>query len=80
MRKILALSGLVLGFLILAGNVLAAGEVVIVTSFPKELFETYKREFEARNPYITITVKSKKTSAAVAYIRETAFKLDSDIM
>ena len=80
MKKIFVLSGIMLSFLIMAGNVLAAGEVVIVTSFPKELFETYKREFEARNPGVTVAVKSKKTSAAVAYIRETASRPDSDIM
>ncbi|MEX0802487.1 MAG: hypothetical protein WD688_04105 [Candidatus Binatia bacterium] len=27
-----------------------AKEVVIVTSFPKELFETYKKTFEAKHP------------------------------
>lgn len=69
-----------LGLFILAGNALANSELVIVTSFPKDLFETYKKAFEVKHPDITIVVKSKKTSAAVAYIRETASKPDSDIM
>ena len=37
----------------------SAGEVVVVTSFPKELFETYKREFEAKHPDVTVVVKSE---------------------
>ena len=32
----------------------AAKDVVIVTSFPKELFETYKKAFELKNPGITV--------------------------
>jgi ABC-type Fe3+ transport system substrate-binding protein len=74
------LLSLLIGLFILAENTLAASEIVIVTSFPKELFEGYKKAFETRYPEITVVVKSKKTSAAVAYIRETASKPDSDIM
>ena len=70
-----------LALFIMTENTLAAtSEVVIITSFPKELFETYKKAFETKYPEITVVVKSKKTSAAVAYIRETASKPDSDIM
>ncbi|MBM3242233.1 extracellular solute-binding protein [Candidatus Poribacteria bacterium] len=69
-----------IGLLILAENTFAASEVVIVTSFPKELFEGYKKAFEAKYPEITVVVKSKKTSEAVAYVRETASKPDADIM
>ena len=71
---------ILLGSFILLENALAANEVVIVTSFPKDLFEGYKKAFENKHPDITVVVKSKKTSAAVAYIRETASKPDSDIM
>ena len=35
-----------------------AKEVVIVTSFPKELFETYKKTFEAKNPGINVVINS----------------------
>ena len=61
-------------------SVYANDEVIIVTSFPKDLFEAYKEAFEAKYPGITVVIKSKKTSAAVAYIRETASKPDSDIV
>lgn len=56
-----------------------AKEVVIVTSFPKELFETYKKTFEAKHPGITVVVNSKQTNAGVTYIRETKAKPDADI-
>lgn len=80
MKRAFALLGIVLGILIITGDALAADEVVIVTSFPKELFEAYERAFETRYSGITVVIKSKKTSAAVAYIRETASRPDSDIM
>lgn len=58
----------------------ATKEVVIVTSFPKELFETYKKAFEARYPGVTVVVKQKQTTEGVTYIRETASKPEADIM
>ena len=56
------------------------GEVAVLTSFPKELFETFKREFEARHPDVTVVVKSKPTSAIVAYVQETGERPDSDLV
>ena len=56
-----------------------AEEVVIVTSFPKDLFETYKSAFESSYPDTELVFRSKKTSAAVTYIRETAKRPNSDI-
>ena len=58
----------------------ATKEVVIVTSFPKELFETYKKAFEAKYPGVTVVVKQKQTTEGVTYIRETAVKPEADIM
>ncbi len=55
-------------------------EVVIVTSFPKELFETYKKAFEAKFPGLTVVVQQKPTTQGVTYIRETASKPEADIM
>lgn len=57
----------------------SAKEVVIVTSFPKELFENYKKAFEAKNPAIKVTINSKPTPAGVTYIRETRTKPEADI-
>lgn len=56
-----------------------AKEVVIVTSFPKELFENYKKAFEIKNPAIKVTINSKPTPAGVTYIRETRTKPEADI-
>jgi len=47
-----------------------AQQVVIVTSFPKELTEAYKKAFEAKNPGLKVEILNKPTSAGVAYIRE----------
>lgn len=57
----------------------AAKDVVIVTSFPKELFETYKKAFEAKNPGINVVINSKQTNAGVTYLRETRAKPEADI-
>ncbi len=74
------LLGMILSILVTAQDAQAAGEIVIVTSLPKDLFETYTKAFESRYPGTKVVVKSKKTSAAVAYIRETASRPDSDIL
>ena len=58
----------------------ATKEVIVVTSFPKELFETYKKAFEAKYPGVTVVIKQKQTSEGVTYIRETASKPEADIM
>jgi ABC-type Fe3+ transport system substrate-binding protein len=57
----------------------SAKDVVIVTSFPKELFETYKKAFELKNPGITVVINSKQTNAGVTYLRETRAKPEADI-
>lgn len=55
-------------------------EVVVVTSFPKELFETYKKAFETKYPGVTVVVQQKPTTQGVTYIRETASKPEADLM
>jgi len=69
---------LVLALFLFAPSVFAK-ELVIVTSFPKELFETYKKAFEAKNPGIKVVVSNKPTPAAVTYVRETRAKPEADI-
>jgi len=46
------------------------GPLVLVTSFPKSLFNRYKEAFEKQHPEVTIFVRSKKTSAAITFIQE----------
>ncbi|MFN7087099.1 MAG: ABC transporter substrate-binding protein [Burkholderiales bacterium] len=48
----------------------AQQQVVIVTSFPKELTEAFKKAFEAKNPGTKVEILNKPTPAGVAYIRE----------
>ena len=57
----------------------SAKDVVIVTSFPKELFETYKKAFELKNPGITVVINAKQTNAGVTYLRETKAKPEADL-
>ena len=57
----------------------ATKELVIVTSFPKELFEAYKKAFEAARPGVRVVVKPQQTNAAITYLRETRAKPDADI-
>jgi phosphoglycerate transport regulatory protein PgtC len=46
-------------------------QVTVITSFPKELTEAYKKAFEAKNPGAKVEILNKGTPAAVAYVRET---------
>ncbi len=57
-----------------------AGTVAVVTSFPKELTEAYKKAFEARNPTIKIEILNKNTTAAIAYIKELPIGQRPDVM
>jgi phosphoglycerate transport regulatory protein PgtC len=58
---------------------LRADTVTIVTSFPKELTDAYKKAFESRNPGSTVEILNKGTSAGIAYVRESAAGNKPDI-
>jgi ABC-type Fe3+ transport system substrate-binding protein len=65
---------------LLAGAAAAGSkEVIVVTSFPKELFEGYKKAFEAKHPGVTLVVNAKQTNAGVTYLQETKAKPAADI-
>lgn len=70
---------LVLVALALAAVPAAASEVVVVTSFPKELFEAYKKAFEAATPGVRVVVKQQQTNQGVTYLRETRARPDADV-
>jgi ABC-type Fe3+ transport system substrate-binding protein len=74
MNRPLPIKWIYLAWFALAGlfalPALAQQQVVIVTSFPKELTEAYKKAFESRNPGIRVEILNKPTPAGVAYIRE----------
>jgi phosphoglycerate transport regulatory protein PgtC len=49
-----------------------AQTVSVVTSFPKELTEAYKKAFEAKNPGMKLEILNKNTVAGIAFVRELA--------
>jgi phosphoglycerate transport regulatory protein PgtC len=54
-------------------------EVVVLTSFPKELFEGYRQAFEGEHPGVRVVVKQQQTNQGVTYLRETRARPDVDI-
>jgi phosphoglycerate transport regulatory protein PgtC len=71
-RALRSVSLQVILVLLFAGvsRVASADQVVIVTSFPKELTATYKKAFEAKYPAIKVEILNKGTTAGIAYVRE----------
>jgi ABC-type Fe3+ transport system substrate-binding protein len=57
----------------------ATREVVVLTSFPKELFEAYKEAFERKTSGVKVVVKQQQTNQAVTYLRETRARPEVDV-
>ena len=77
MKKILAMF---VAFLLFTSNSFAnSGDVVIVTSFPKDLSGKFKAAFEKKYPGITVEVVGKKTTAGIKYIQETSSNNGTDL-
>jgi len=57
--------------LALATTPALAGTVTVITSFPKELTQAYKADFEKENPSIKLEVLNKNTVSGIAYVNET---------
>ena len=53
--------------------------VTVVTSFPKELTEAYKKAFEAKSPGTKLEILNKNTTAGIAFVRETAVGSRPDV-
>ncbi len=49
-----------------------ADTIAVVTSFPKELTEAYKKAYEKKYPNDKVEILNKGTSAGIAYVREQA--------
>ncbi|HEY8605659.1 MAG TPA: extracellular solute-binding protein [Noviherbaspirillum sp.] len=47
-----------------------AAPITIITSFPKEITDAYKKAFEAKYPDIKVEVLNKNTTASLAFIKE----------
>ena len=66
---------LILAILPLCTALMTAGAgaqqtVTVVTSFPRELTEAYKKAFEAKHPGTKVEMLSKNTTAGIAFVRE----------
>lgn len=70
---------LTVALLLPAGALAQANQVVVLTSFPRELFEAYKAAFERANPGWSLVVVSKPTTAGITQIRERAGRPDVDV-
>ncbi|MCY7387341.1 MAG: extracellular solute-binding protein, partial [Burkholderiales bacterium] len=47
-----------------------ADTISVITSFPKELTEAYKKAYEAKYPADKVEILNKNTAAGIAYVRE----------
>jgi phosphoglycerate transport regulatory protein PgtC len=47
-----------------------ADTITVVTSFPKELTEAYKKAYEKKYPNDKVEIQNKGTSAGIAFVRE----------
>ena len=54
-------------------------QLIIVTSFPKDLTKQFKKAFEKKNPGVKVEMLKKKTTAGIKYIQETASNNNSDM-
>jgi len=55
------------------------GKLVVVTSFPKDLTNAFKKAFENDHPAMRVEILNKKTTAGVKYIQETAGNNRTDL-
>lgn len=79
-RKIIAIATLTTMVGSLSFSTFAAQEkLVIVTSFPSDLTEVFKKSFQKKHPDLKIEILKKKTSAGVKYIKETSKKNRTDL-
>jgi ABC-type Fe3+ transport system substrate-binding protein len=83
MRRLVTIAAALLGAALLApappAEAAPTKEVVVLTSFPKELFEAYKQAFEQKHPGVRMVVKQQQTNQGVTYLRETRAKPEADV-
>ncbi len=56
--------------LVLLSGPSRADNISVITSFPKELTEAYKKAYEAKYPGDKVEILNKNTAAGIAYVRE----------
>ena len=55
---------------LVASATYAQQQITIVTSFPRDLTDVYKKAFETRNPGVKVEVLNRGTSAGISFVRE----------
>jgi phosphoglycerate transport regulatory protein PgtC len=78
----LLFGALALGLAVSASPATAAqleNKLVIVTSYPKDLFAPFQAAFEKKNPGTKVEVLNKETAAGIKYLQETAANNQSDL-
>ena len=66
-------------FALVASAAYAQQQITIVTSFPRDLTDVYKKAFETRNPGVKVEVLNRGTSSGIAYVREAPAASKPDI-
>jgi len=64
---------------LVASAAYAQQQITIVTSFPRDLTDVYKKAFETRNPGVKVEVLNRGTSSGIAYVREAPAASKPDI-
>ncbi|WP_182031127.1 ABC transporter substrate-binding protein [Vibrio sp. B1FLJ16] len=62
-----------------AAFAMSDNSLVVVTSFPTDVTDVYKAAFEKKYPEVKVEILSKKTTAGIKYLEETASKNQADI-
>lgn len=78
-RFVLALIGAALAAALPASAAELEKNLVIVTSFPKDLTAVYQRAFQAKHPGTKVEILNKQTNAGIKYLQETADKNTTDL-
>ncbi|WP_325892542.1 ABC transporter substrate-binding protein [Grimontia sp. NTOU-MAR1] len=77
--KALLATSLILALSSTSSLAMSDKDLVIVTSFPNDVTDVYKKAFEKKYPDINVEVLSKKTTAGIKYLQETSSNNKSDI-
>lgn len=79
-RRVRALAAIAVLALVAVHGGAQAGTVTVLTSFPKDLTDAYRKAFEAAHPGVRLEVLNKNTTASIAYIKELAEGQRPDVM
>ncbi len=76
---VMGIAALALLFTVPFQAVALEGTLVIVTSYPTDTTNTFKKAFETKYPGVKVEMLKKKTTAGIKYLQETAGNNKSDM-